>query len=117
MSDTKGIHVSIFFAKFPTYEIIFRGLRNFRRQARTEKSADAHNKISDLWKYLVDEVGYCVAGSVATDGVAGWPLIIHITAIIIRSPKARRWSVYASNQVEENWREEGCYCGNFWSVS
>ena len=60
---------------------------------------------------------YCVAGSVATDGIAGWPLIIHITAIIIRSGtsirKACRWSVYASNQVEENWREEGCYCGNF----
>ena len=46
-AHTKGIHVSIFFAKFPTYEIIFRGLRNFRRQARTEKSADAHNKISE----------------------------------------------------------------------
>ena len=46
--DYKGIHVSIFFAKFPTYEIIFRGLRNFRRQARTEKSADAHNKISEV---------------------------------------------------------------------
>ena len=59
---------------------------------------------------------YCVAGgSVATDGDAGWPLIIHITAIIIRSGtsirKAGRWSVYASNQVEGG--EEGCYCGNF----
>ena len=28
-------------------------------------------------------------------------------------PLRCRWSVYASNQVEEG----GCYCENFWSVS